>query len=149
MNSYALLQLGPLVEQEYGRDRFVVCYVLTGIAGFFASQIFRSHTVGASASLSGLVGLLLVYAYRHHGGSTFKQVMLQNAILLLIISFAFPIVDWRAHLGPGGGLPVRPRWPPGSRAGAAPSGPGAWPPWPACSWCWSPSGRRPSTRCNW
>lgn len=99
MNTYALMQLGPLVEQEYGRDRFVVVYVLTGIAGFFASQIFGSRTVGASASLSGLIGLLLVYAYRHHGGSAFKQVMLQNAILLLIISFAFPIVDWRAHLG--------------------------------------------------
>ena len=99
MNTYALLQLGPLVEQEYGRDRFLVCYVLTGIAGFFASQVFGTRTVGASASISGLVGLLLVYAYRHHGGSTYKQVMLQNAILLVIMSFAFPIVDWRAHLG--------------------------------------------------
>jgi rhomboid protease GluP len=99
MNSYALLQLGPLTEQEYGRDRFLVIYILSGVAGFFASQIFGSRTVGASASLSGLIGLLLVYAYRHHRASAFKQVMLQNVILLLIISFAFPIVDWRAHLG--------------------------------------------------
>jgi len=99
MNTYALLQLGPLTEQVYGRDRFVVVYVLSGIAGFFASQVFGSFTVGASASLSGLIGLLLVYAYRHHGGSTFKQVMLQNAILLILISFVFPMVDWRAHLG--------------------------------------------------
>ena len=113
MNTYALLQLGPLTEHVYGRDRFVVVYLLSGMTGFFASQIFGSFTVGASASLSGLIGLLLVYAYRHHGGTTFKQVMLQNAILLLIVSFAFPVVDWRAHLGglAGGalfGLAVRP-----------------------------------------
>lgn len=99
MNTFALLQLGPLTEHTYGRDRFVVVYLFSGVTGFFASQIFGSFTVGASASLSGLIGLLLVYAYRHHGSSTFKQVMLQNAILLLIVSFAFPIVDWRAHLG--------------------------------------------------
>ena len=113
MNTFALLQLGPLTEHTYGRDRFVVVYLFSGITGFFASQIFGSFTVGASASLSGLIGLLLVYAYRHHGSSAFKQVMLQNAILLLIVSFAFPIVDWRAHLGgmAGGalfGLVVKP-----------------------------------------
>ena len=113
MNTFALLQLGPLTEHTYGRDRFVVVYLFSGVTGFFASQIFGSFTVGASASLSGLIGLLLVYAYRHHGSSTFKQVMLQNAILLLIVSFAFPIVDWRAHLGgmAGGalfGLVVKP-----------------------------------------
>jgi rhomboid protease GluP len=99
MNTYALLQLGPVAEAEYGRDRFVVVYVASGVGGFFASQIFGTLTVGASASLSGLMGLLLVYAYRHHGGSAFKQVMLQNTFLLLIMSFAFPVVDWRAHLG--------------------------------------------------
>lgn len=99
MNTYALLQLGPLTEHTYGRDRFVVVYLLSGVGGFFASQIFGTFTVGASASLSGLVGLLLVYAYRHHGGTTFKQVMLQNAILLVLVSFAFPVVDWRAHMG--------------------------------------------------
>ena len=99
MNTYALMQLGPVAESQYGRDRFVVVYVVSGIAGFFASQIFGTLTVGASASLSGLMGLLLVYAYRHHRGSGFKQVMLQNTLLLLVMSFAFPVVDWRAHLG--------------------------------------------------
>jgi membrane associated rhomboid family serine protease len=113
MNTYALLQLGPLTEHVYGRDRFVVVYVLSGMPASSPARSSAASPWEPPPPCPGSSGSFWVYAYRHHGGSTFKQVMLQNAILLVLVSFAFPIVDWRAHLGglAGGalfGLVVRP-----------------------------------------
>ena len=103
MNTFALLQLGPLVEQEYGADRMGIAYVLTGTLGFVASQAFGwSVTVGASGALCGFIGLLLVHGSRRggHYGAALRTVMTQNAVLMLLITFLWRgVIDWRAHLG--------------------------------------------------
>ena len=100
-NSMALVQLGPLVEDEYGTERLASIYILCGVAGSAASQIIRgSHTVGASGALCGLLGLLLVHGYRIGGayGQRLKSVMTQNVILMIGMSL-LPRIDWMNHLG--------------------------------------------------
>jgi rhomboid protease GluP len=100
-NSMALVQLGPLAEDEYGTERLAAIYVLCGIAGSAASQVLRhSHTVGASGALCGLLGLLLVHGGRIGGayGQRLKSVMLQNTVLMIGMSL-LPSIDWMNHLG--------------------------------------------------
>jgi len=95
------VQLGPLVEDEYGTERLAAIYVLCGIAGSAASQVLRhSHTVGASGALCGLLGLLLVHGWRIGGayGQRLKSVMLQNVVLMVGMSL-LPSIDWMNHLG--------------------------------------------------
>lgn len=100
-NSMALVQLGPLVEDEYGTERLAAIYILCGVAGSAASQVLRgSHTVGASGALCGLLGLLLIHGYRIGGayGQRLKSVMMQNVILMIGMSL-LPHIDWMNHLG--------------------------------------------------
>jgi len=100
-NSMALVQLGPLVEDEYGTERLAAIYVVCGVAGSAASQYLRgSHTVGASGALCGLLGLLLVHGGRIGGayGQRLKSVMLQNVVLMIGMSL-LPRIDWMNHLG--------------------------------------------------
>jgi rhomboid protease GluP len=100
-NSMALVQLGPLVEDEYGTERLAVIYVVCGVAGSAASQFLRhAHTVGASGALCGLLGLLLVHGWRIGGayGQRLKSVMLQNVVLMIGMSL-LPSIDWMNHLG--------------------------------------------------
>lgn len=102
-NSYALLRLGPLVEEEYGTERFVVVYLLSGILGNVFSQLFRPgviNTVGASGAICGLIGLMLVYGMRRGGlhGTSLRSGMTQYAIYLFIFSF-LPGVDLLCHFG--------------------------------------------------
>jgi len=100
-NSMALSQLGPLVEEEYGTERLAGIYVACGIAGSAASQLLRqTHTVGASGAICGLLGLLLVHGWRVGGryGARLKSAMLQNVVLIVVISL-LPGIDFVNHLG--------------------------------------------------
>jgi rhomboid protease GluP len=65
-NSYALWIVGPQVEKLYGPARFVILYVLTGIAGVYASYYYHPQTIsaGASGAIFGLFGVLLVFGIR-------------------------------------------------------------------------------------
>jgi membrane associated rhomboid family serine protease len=100
-NSMVLVRLGPLVEEEFGTERLAAIYVACGLAGSAASQFLRhSHTVGASGALCGLLGLLLVHGWKIGGsyGARLRSVMLQNVLLIAVMSF-FPSIDWMNHLG--------------------------------------------------
>src|SRR4051812_49971100 len=66
-NSYALWIVGPQVEKLYGGSRFVILYVLTGIAGVAGSYFYHplSQSAGASGAIFGLFGVLLVFGIRY------------------------------------------------------------------------------------
>jgi rhomboid protease GluP len=121
-NSYVLLQLGPVVEDELGTERFWVLYLLCGIAGSAASQFARPvNTVGASGALMGMMGLLLVHGWRTGGarGEALRQSMLRFAVYILIFSLLVRDIDHLNHAGgflcgataglfvPGGGFRSR------------------------------------------
>ena len=103
-NMLALRQLGPFVLREYGLYRFLVIYTVTGIAGFYLSYIAGVPlTIGASASICGLIGATLYYGKSRgdiYGQVIYKQVM-GWVVGLVLFGFMIPgINNW----GHGGGI---------------------------------------------
>ena len=101
-------QLGPEIANLYGAGRMVIIYTVAGITGFALSSVLGllSHavlrrarlTVGASASIFGLLGALVHYG-RRTGSSHIGQAGLQYALFMGIMGFIFRGVDNAAHLG--------------------------------------------------
>jgi rhomboid protease GluP len=103
-NMIALRQIGPFILREYGLSRFFIIYTLTGIAGFYVSYLAGiPFTIGASASVCGLIGATLYYGKSRgdlYGNIIYRQVM-GWVIGLAIFGFLVPgINNW----GHGGGI---------------------------------------------
>jgi rhomboid protease GluP len=103
-NMAALGQLGPFVSREFGVNRFVILYILTGIAGFFISYMAGvPFTIGASASICGLIGAILYYGKSRggfYGEVIYKQAM-GWVFGLVLFGLLLPGINNWAH---GGGI---------------------------------------------
>jgi membrane associated rhomboid family serine protease len=98
-NMFALVQIGPLLEQALGRGRFLTLYLLSAIGGSVAGYALATPnqpSVGASGAIFGLFGAYYVVV-RRLGGETGSIVVL--LVVNLAITFSVPSIDWRAHLG--------------------------------------------------
>ncbi|MEO6204605.1 MAG: rhomboid family intramembrane serine protease, partial [Mycobacteriales bacterium] len=98
-NMFALAQLGPVLERALGGWRFLSLYLLSALGGSVAGYLFSSPNqlgVGASGAIYGLFGAYYVIV-RKMGGETGAIVAL--LVINLVITFAVPIIDKRAHLG--------------------------------------------------
>jgi rhomboid protease GluP len=104
-------QLAPAVAHLYGPGRATLIWVWSGVAGFAASStaplfppivnvVMRPGpwTVGASASLFGLLGALVHFSRRGGAREMGTQVW-SWAIALFLFGFVIPNVDNWAHLG--------------------------------------------------
>jgi len=118
MNMFSLLILGPFVEKLYGSAKFVVFWVVTGIAGAVGSYlalrpslsrgvlgsfIFKSADVpsaGASGALFGLVGILFVFGikYRRELPEGFKRVFGTGMLPIIFINLYIGFVG-RSFIG--------------------------------------------------
>jgi membrane associated rhomboid family serine protease len=124
VNMYSLWILGPYVEKIYGSAKFVVLWVLTGIAGVVASYLtvrpnlavgslgrflfksLDSPSAGASGALFGLVGVLFVFGikFRHELPEGFKRAFGTGLIPVIMINLFIgflgrSFIDNAAHLG--------------------------------------------------
>jgi rhomboid protease GluP len=103
-NMMALRQLAPFVLGEFGFHRFAILYLWTGVAGFFLSYLAGVPlTIGASASLCGLIGAILYYG-KSRGGFYGEQIFRQAmgwVVGLVLFGLFFPGINNWAH---GGGL---------------------------------------------
>ena len=103
-NMMAFRQLGHLTLQLYGLHRMFILYTVTGIAGFAVSYFAGVRfTIGASASVCGLIGALLFYG-KNRGG-IFGQAIYKQiggwAIGIFLFGLMVPgINNW----GHGGGI---------------------------------------------
>jgi rhomboid protease GluP len=101
-NMMALLQLGPFVIQEFGSSRFVLIYLLAGVGGFLLSYIAGVPlTLGASASICGLIGAILYYG-KSRGGFFGEAIYKQAVIWILglgLIGLLMPGINNWAHFG--------------------------------------------------
>jgi len=106
-NSYALWVVGPQVEKLYGPARFVILYLLTGIAGVWGSYYYHPNiqSAGASGAIFGLFGILLAFGFRYRDSIPpfFKRAVgtgvLPVIVLNLIIGFSLSgVVDNAAHV---------------------------------------------------
>lgn len=103
-NMAALWQLGPFVQQIFGANRFIIIYSVSGVAGFLLSYLAGvPFTIGASASLCGLIGTILYYG-KSRGGfvgeSVYRQAM-GWIIGLVLFGILIPGINNWAH---GGGI---------------------------------------------
>ena len=98
LNMVSLAIVGPPVEAEVGRVRFLVLYMLAavgGSVGFYLLAPANSVGVGASGAIFGLLGAYFVIA-RLRGWPT------QQVVALLVINVLYSFsggIAWQAHLG--------------------------------------------------
>src|SRR5215813_6135860 len=118
VNMFSLLILGPFVEKLYGSAKFVVFWVVTGIAGTVGSYltvrpslahgtlgsfIFHAADVpsaGASGALFGLVGVLFVFGikFRRELPEGFKRVFGTGLLPIIIINLFIGFIG-RSFIG--------------------------------------------------
>ncbi len=103
-NMYALYILGPQLESFFGKFKFTLIYLISGIAGNLLSLLFISNntvSVGASGAIFGLMGALLYfgYHYRVYLGSVIRSQIIPIIILNLILGLLISGVNNFAHIG--------------------------------------------------
>lgn len=124
-NMMAVRNIAPAVAHLYGPARTVIVYTVAAVTGFLLSStvgllsiwLFGTilpfvggapYTLGASASIMGLVGALWYYGRR--GGSSFISQQAKGIVAsIAVMGFLLPGVDNWAHLGglAGGYLAAR------------------------------------------
>jgi rhomboid protease GluP len=121
-NMMSVRDLLPAMAQLYGPSRTVIIYVCAGVAGFTASSLAGHYlaflpgmlrgagfTVGASASVFGLIGALLYYG-RRGGSRVIAEHARRWALGGVLFGFAMPGIDNWAHLGGMAGGYLVSRW---------------------------------------
>lgn len=103
-NMMALRQIGPWVSAEFGASRMFVIFTASGVAGYLASCFAGvPFTIGASASVCGLIGALFYFG-KSRGGSYGAAVSREVSgwlISLVVFGLIMPgINNW----GHGGGI---------------------------------------------
>jgi len=100
MNMMSVRNLVPGAASIFGPARTVIIYVIAGACGFLLSSYMGAPTtIGASASICGLIGAFVHYG-RKSGSSLLYNQALQWAFGIVVFGFAFRgIVDNYAHAG--------------------------------------------------
>ena len=99
-NMYALWWLGSQVELALGRWRFLLLYLVSGLAGSAGALVWNPNaiTVGASGAIFGLLGAGLILEYRTTG--RLAGPFLTLIIINLVITFAFSsFISAGGHVG--------------------------------------------------
>jgi rhomboid protease GluP len=104
-NCYALMVLGPLVEEAFGWRKFFCLYTLSGIAGFLVSFLWHHNetyrlAVGASGAIYGLLGFAVIYG-RYRAGPAGRAIAahLTQWLIFGLVMFLIPGIDSSAHVG--------------------------------------------------
>jgi rhomboid protease GluP len=102
--------IGPSTADVIGPARTVIIYVVSGVCGFLLSSVAGAYfppipllhgaslTVGASASIFGLLGALVHYG-RKSGSSLIHTQAKQWAMIMFIYGLVMPGIDNFAHAG--------------------------------------------------
>lgn len=103
INMITLYFLGTLLENIFGKTRFLIIYLVSGICGNIASFAFNfsSISAGASTALFGMFGsfLMLGESFRRN---PYLQTMSRQFFLLVILNIFFGMFgnsDLAGHLG--------------------------------------------------
>ena len=103
-NMMVLMDIGPVVEELYGSARYFFLYTVTGAAGFFFSAYFgHRFSLGASAPILGLIGLMIAVTTRREGSQMqqLRSRLISWVVSIFVFGFIMSGIDNWAH---GGGL---------------------------------------------
>lgn len=102
-NMYSLYIVGPKVEDFYGKWKFLLIYLFSGLGGGLLSVSMNvdGASVGASGAIFGLFGALLYFGYNYRGyiGTIIRSQILPIIIYNLFIGFFIPGIDVWGHVG--------------------------------------------------
>ena len=103
-NMYSLYILGPQLESFFGKTKFIIIYIVSGVIGNLLSLAFLQDgvvSVGASGAIFGLLGSLLYfgYHYRVYLSGVIKSQIIPLIILNLGIGFIASGINNFAHIG--------------------------------------------------
>jgi len=105
-NSFALFIFGPIIENLFGKFRFIIIYLFSGVSGSLISLYFNPLVVaaGASGAIFGLLGALAAFfLLKRNVLGVFAQKNFIAVIILvafnMFFGFLIPGVDNFAHLG--------------------------------------------------
>lgn len=103
-NMYSLYVVGPQVESFYGKIKYLVIFLISGITGSILSLGFSPDnvvSVGASGALFGILGAICYfgYHYRVYLGNVLKSQIIPIIVLNLFIGFSVSGIDNFAHIG--------------------------------------------------
>lgn len=103
LNCYSLYVIGTQMESFLGKIKYLIIYVISGLAGALLSVIFSGNvaSVGASGAIFGLLGSMLYfgYHYRVYLGNVIKSQILPLILINLSVGFIIPGIDNSAHIG--------------------------------------------------
>jgi membrane associated rhomboid family serine protease len=99
-NMWALIVVGPSLEQLLGRARFLAVYLLSAIGGgvaFFLIGPYYVFALGASGAVFGLFGAWFVVARKLH-------LDVRGIVTIIAINLAFSLIyrstiAWQDHVG--------------------------------------------------
>ena len=101
-NMYSLYVIGTQLESFLGKVKYLIVYLLSGLAGSVLSIFFsNSFSVGASGAIFGLLGNLLYfgYHYRVYLDSVIKSQIIPLIVLNLSLGLMLRGIDNWAHIG--------------------------------------------------
>ena len=104
-NALALVFVGIFMEPILGRTKFIIYYIISGIAASVASIIWHEHTlsVGASGAIFGMIGLALFVDYFKTKSFVANKTMIYLfggfALVNLIYGLIVPNTDNAGHIG--------------------------------------------------
>ena len=102
-NMYSLYVIGREVESLFGKVKYIIIFILSGIFRSIMSIAFTHNTIsaGASGAIFGLLGALLYFGinYRTYLGEAIKRTIIPIIVVNLIIGFFAEGIDLAAHIG--------------------------------------------------
>lgn len=108
LNLFALIVIGPLAEELWGRGRLIIIYALSGLAGGCLAMALKPDSMLAGASgaiwglLSSLVAWLMLFGGTLDPEEAAESKRRLTVVIVLNAMFSLvPGISWQAHLGGG------------------------------------------------
>lgn len=115
LNSFSLVIFGPALEQMLGKNKFIIGYLLAGIAGnigtYAVNPLSTTWHIGASGAIYGLFGMyiFIVMFRKHLINPSDSQIILTIFVIGLLFTFIRPGINIYAHVfGFIGGVAIAP-----------------------------------------
>jgi membrane associated rhomboid family serine protease len=109
VNMYSLYAVGPLLEQLWGRWRYLTLYLLAGIGGSCVALLTTPTAVlaGASGALWGILASLATWLFLNRGVlppalvATWQRQLFTTFLLNVFLTFSVTAISKGAHFGGG------------------------------------------------
>ncbi len=101
-NMYSLYVIGCATENYFGKRKFLLIYLVSGIIGSMFSCLFNfGWSLGASGAIFGLMGALCYfgYYYRLYMGKALYNEIIPVIVINLGLSLVIANIDFYAHIG--------------------------------------------------